>query len=365
MSLGGDDPHVLHANRAAALAAAGEHDEAIAAADAALALDPAYVKAHYRKANALVELSRHAEARAACKLALSLPGMADAAKQQLEALVAKCDDATPAPPPTSPPRLSAEERKAAADAATAALADEMASLRAKTLADAREREAEQAKSMAALAESLAAESAGRREEQAQRRKQLSEEAAAVSERTVASRAAVAARLAGAIGGGAVDVGDDGEPPARPAASLAAGAAQQAKTRVDEWRTSSMVRTLTAPRVPSDFLKQYALLRKDPVGLYEYVRLIPSATLRDIFKPEVSDQVLVAVADALASQMPTAEASWAIEWLEALTTVGRFDMTVLMLDKKARAALVRMFDAIAVTKDGPTLAKLRKAYLGKE
>ena len=33
--------------------------------------------------------------------------------------------------------------------------------------------------------------------------------------------------------------------------------------------------------------------------------------------------------------------------------------------QARAAVAAMFDALAVTKDGPPLAKLRKAYLGKE
>ena len=362
VALGGDDPHVLHANRAAALAAAGDHADAVDAADAALALEHGYVKAHYRKANALVELSRYAEGRAACTLALSLPDIAPTAKQQLEALVVRCDAAAP-PPPPSPPKLSAEERKAAADAAKAQMADEMAARRAKALAAEGELKAAQARAKLELEAGLAEEESKRKAAETKRREQLKAEALAANERTVAGRVVVAARLADAIDDEPVDVADGGAP-ARSAASLAASAAQQAKTRVDAWRTSAMERTLAAPRVPSDFLKQYALLRKDLPGLYAYLRLIPSETLRDIFKPEISDVVLVTIADAIAAHLPAEEAAWAFTWLDCLTKVGRFDMTVLMLDKKSQAALARMFDALAVTKSGPELAKLRKAYLGK-
>ena len=64
-------------------------------------------------------------------------------------------------------------------------------------------------------------------------------------------------------------------------------------------------------------------------------------------------------------MPAADAPWAVEWLDALTKVGRFEMTVMMLDKKSRASLVAMFDRLAEAHAGPALVKLRKAYLGKE
>ena len=94
-------------------------------------------------------------------------------------------------------------------------------------------------------------------------------------------------------------------------------------------------------------------------------MIDRSTLKDIFKPEISDVVLVHIADALAAHLPAEEAAWGLSWLEALSHVGRFDMTVLMLDKKSKASLVKMFDALAVTKSGAELAKVRKAFLGKE
>ena len=70
-----------------------------------------------------------------------------------------------------------------------------------------------------------------------------------------------------------------------------------------------------------------------------LRLLPAAELPAIFKPEVSDAVLVSIAQALAAHAaPADEAAWAVPWLEALTKVGRFDMTVMMLDRKAQQAL---------------------------
>lgn len=42
ISLGGDEPHTLHCNRAAALAAQGHHADAAEAAQAAIALDTTY-----------------------------------------------------------------------------------------------------------------------------------------------------------------------------------------------------------------------------------------------------------------------------------------------------------------------------------
>lgn len=57
-------------------------------------IDSSYVKAHYRKANALAELGCWAESRAACTVAIAANnGAAGAAGAQLEALRARCDAA--------------------------------------------------------------------------------------------------------------------------------------------------------------------------------------------------------------------------------------------------------------------------------
>ena len=86
--------------------------------------------------------------------------------------------------------------------------------------------------------------------------------------------------------------------------------------------------------------------KDTEGFYTYLRLMPSETLIDIFKPEVSDQVLVSIAKALSAHLPSEDVSWAIEWLQQLTKVQRFDMTVMMLDKPSKQAITDLFDSLA-------------------
>ena len=112
-------------------------------------------------------------------------------------------------------------------------------------------------------------------------------------------------------------------------------------------------------------RRYALLRKDLAALYSYLQLIPPAELPAIFKPEVSDAVLVSIASAFAAHVTAADATWAATWLHALSKVGRFQMTVMMLDKKATAALASMFEAMeAAGAAGGELAKLRGVYLSK-
>ena len=99
IALGSEEPHLLHTNLAAAESAAGRHEDALAAADAALALVPSHTKAHYRKALALTSLERWVDARAACTTALGL-----GANEQLQALLKKCNEklASAPPPPLAP-----------------------------------------------------------------------------------------------------------------------------------------------------------------------------------------------------------------------------------------------------------------------
>jgi hypothetical protein len=166
-------------------------------------------------------------------------------------------------------------------------------------------------------------------------------------------------------------GEDGER----LRALADGA--QARAKVSAWRVKALPTNagLEPPRVPADFTKQYALLRKDARGLYAYLRLVPPASCVAIFKPEIPAEVLISAARAIAEHIDGAAAAHWHAWLGALSKVGRFEMTVLMLDKPARGALVAMFDALAsalaqAPTDAPSvsvadLRKLRASYLGKE
>ena len=72
IDLGGSEPHALHCNRSAALAALERHADALEAADAAIMLSTGYVKAHYRRAVALAALGRHDDAKRSCTQAIEL-----------------------------------------------------------------------------------------------------------------------------------------------------------------------------------------------------------------------------------------------------------------------------------------------------
>lgn len=82
LALGGRDPHFLHANRSAALAAAGRHAEALSAADEALAVEGSchgFVKGHYRRAVALAGMRDWTAAERACVASLDAPDATDRA----------------------------------------------------------------------------------------------------------------------------------------------------------------------------------------------------------------------------------------------------------------------------------------------
>ena len=97
----------------------------------------------------------------------------------------------------------------------------------------------------------------------------------------------------------------------------------------------------------------------PSALGRYVRLIPADELKAIMKPELSDEALLSIAAALQRHVSAPTAEWAAGWLAALAGVGRFDMTVLMLDAKAKKQLAAMFDAVEAHHAGAS--KLRARY----
>ena len=428
IALGGEEPHVLHCNLAAALSALNRHQAALESCEAAIKLQGSYVKAHYRKANALASLQKYRDALKACEKALEVNQLSDGpaaatTEKQLIALKEKCHTtaernakimdrvpdvwnqpeyldsrnaaapprkslyregasvrditdpvedklaapavAQPAPlppmPANAPPPPTETERKAAAAAAAAELADEVAQRKERMRAKAAEREQMERDRREALNVALTAKNAAEKQEKTKRRQQQKEEALTANAQVVACRAAVAERLANAV----TDEGG-GE------RSVAGAAAYQARVNVEAWRVKAMPTRapIGAPRVPSDFLKQYALLRKDMPGLWGYIQTIPAEQCKVIFCPEVPAEVLVAIAKAIGGHIAAAESAWALEWLAGLSKAGRFEMTCLMLDKPSKAALTQMFDAIdaklaelGADGAGKETSVLRKKYIG--
>lgn len=316
---------------------------------------------------------------------------APAAAGRTSAPLAAAPQSTPAHTPPPPPTEA--ERKKAAEVAAAAAA-EIASQEARRKERARaEGEAQKAKDRAhrqALDEALRERNAELRAELAQRRHQQREEALAKDAKMVATRAEVAARLAGEVlrADDDKDAGGSGGGGRRSASAAAAAVA--ARASVDAWRIKQSMPTrapLTEPRTPSEFVKQYALLQKDSPSLVAYLRLIPPERCKAVFSPEVPPDVLMTMAHALTKHLtalgdgggspPEGAAdreqdqaldgdagSWCAAWLHGLSKAGRFDMTVLMLDRAAKTALSSLFDALATRGvAGETLKPLRKAYIG--
>ena len=275
------------------------------------------------------------------------------------------------------PQPSEAERRAAAASAAQALAEEVQTRKERMRVEEQAREKQERERRRALNEALAAKDAKAKEEMHARRKQQREEALTANAATVATRAAVAERLAKAVGGGGEDEDGDGEGGgggggggggSSPKKKTAAGAAAaQARANVEAWRLKHAMPTrmpLSEPRTPSEFTKQYALLRKDPSGLFGYLKLLPAERLPAILSPEVPSEVLVAIAKSIAGHASADDAdSWAVPWLQALTKVGRFEMTVMMLDKQSQQSLGEMFDALSANGAAEkAVAALRKSYL---
>lgn len=371
VSLGGERPHELHANRSASLMAQKRYGPALEAADAAIASEPGYIKGHFRRALALEGLERWDEAVGAAEAALAVgraPGSepSEAAAKQLRTVIERCHEAAGggAAGATAPP-VAADERSAAAAAleataavevaasevasaadqaaadqaakeaaavAAAALVEEEAGWRERAREERERRDTEEKRGLAELNASLSQRQADLKQQAAARRR---EETAATAAAEPAARAARAARMAQAEAGPEFD--EDGS-------AGSAGAAAQARARIEAWRVKTMPTRaeLEPPRVPSDFTKRFVLIRKDAAALFEYVQLVPPEACHAIFAPEIAQEVLVAICGAIAAHAGRKELPWAAAWLGGLEAVGRFEMTCMMLDRKGKAELAEMF-----------------------
>ena len=68
-----------------------------------------------------------------------------------------------------------------------------------------------------------------------------------------------------------------------------------------------------------------------------------------------------LAKAVAENATAEDAAWWSDWLDGLSKSGRFDMTILMLDQKAKASIAEMFNTLGAHLEGKgeTTAKLAK------
>lgn len=417
IELGGADSHLLYSNRSAALMSATRYSEALQAAEAALQGfgGKGFIKGHYRRAIALEALERWEEASHVCQLGIELAETeGDSSSLQLCELKRRCQERMATQREGGASTMSAsmvatEVEQMPADSKDTALASSTATAAAAAAAAATAAAATAASiaattDKARAAEATLLEAAAKRRELAeeerrchraledQRKNALAAEllqqhqelhAEAKQRRREATRTACAEAKANpqryaakAAAAAVVEVtGNEVVPGAKLSRSLASGGEGlattvgtnraeevQAHARVGAWRVKQLPtrKALEAPRTPSEFTKAFALLRKDSAALFSYIRLVDPATCSSIFKPEIAAEVLLAVARAITESVDVHNVGWCVLWLGQLREVGRFDMTVLMLDKRSQAQLCRMFEALEASAAESTADALTEA-----
>jgi len=101
--------------------------------------------------------------------------------------------------------------------------------------------------------------------------------------------------------------------------------------------------LLPPASPFEFMREVKARMRDATGLAMLIQSVPPAALRRLFSNQLEADHLTAVACAVARSLspPTA-----LRYLQALTTVDRFDMAVMFLPAKELAAVVTLIKELA-------------------
>lgn len=271
IDLGGPDPHLLHANRSAALAAIGRHAEALVAAEAAVAAGgEGFIKGHYRRAAALAGLQLWADAAHACSRGLAHPN--GAGHSQLLQLQLKCaqqqQNRSSSACAESVWRTQ-EEREVAASEAARKIEVDALERRRKVEKEREERRLAESSRLQSLNAELASQQQLQKEEALRRRRQETE--------TAKQKACSRVHTRSADGVSGTSLSEESAPTSGQLGMSAheSTEAAQARLKVDSWRLKQMPtrQPLVAPRVPAEFTKQYSLLRKDAHALFEYISLI--------------------------------------------------------------------------------------------
>lgn len=116
-----------------------------------------------------------------------------------------------------------------------------------------------------------------------------------------------------------------------------------------------------PASPFEFLRDLKLTLSDTVGLAVYLQRIPPGSLAKLFSNQLeADHLTAIVAAVVKSYRPKV----ALQYLESLTTVDRFDMVVMFLPAKELAAVTSMVQGLVGSDEcDPAVLKSVLARLG--
>ncbi|KAK9829846.1 hypothetical protein WJX72_008240 [[Myrmecia] bisecta] len=139
---------------------------------------------------------------------------------------------------------------------------------------------------------------------------------------------------------------------------AAAAAEQVRRQ-----TSS---TYTAPRTATDFERAWKGLKGDAALQTQYLQQLQAFHLPSIFKQSLTAPVLRSIVQRALSGVAAVDPEQAVALLEGLSQVPRFDMTLMCLPSRDKAALRSEWDAVGslMDMDSPLTASfmaLRKRF----
>jgi tetratricopeptide (TPR) repeat protein len=114
---------------------------------------------------------------------------------------------------------------------------------------------------------------------------------------------------------------------------------------------SIAKKMTAPKTAYEFEATWKIFSGDLFAQTELLKIIAPTSLPKIFKDVLSAPLLMDIIRCV-EHFFMENADFAVQFLENLTKIGRFDMTIMCLSTKDKAALRQMWDEVFVNKRVP-------------
>lgn len=142
-------------------------------------------------------------------------------------------------------------------------------------------------------------------------------------------------------------------------------AQAVAARAASRAVSAVAKKMTAPKTAYEFEATWKIFSGDLSAQAEMLKIIAPTSLPKIFKDAVSAPLLMDIIRCV-EHFFRENVDFSVQFLENLTKIGRFDMTIMCLSAKDKAALRQMWDEVFVNGTVPvdfqeTLNRLRSKY----
>lgn len=141
--------------------------------------------------------------------------------------------------------------------------------------------------------------------------------------------------------------------------------QAVAARAASRAVSAVAKKMTVPKTAYEFEAMSKILSGDLSAQAEMLKIIAPTSLPKIFKDAISAPLLMDIIRCVAHFFRE-NVDFAVQFLENLTKIGRFDMTIMCLSTKDKAALRQMWDEVFVSETVPVdfqeaLKRLRSKY----